>query len=189
MKRTQQVVSGTFWELSHPINVVNVQRFPFVCRVTKIYREWIPVRIPIDTYCDWWVLKYEKISLFFHTTSFFLIQARIKINYVNFLDSLDVNRPKHGANVSISQFGVRSVNDENKIARKSHQDKVTKRHVACKECTVLVLRMAHKIWKETKQQPVTAGPGNMLGCCLVCFNFLWGKLSTRTVQSLENDRP
>ena len=23
-------------------------------------------------------------------------------------------------------------------------------------------RMAHRIWKETKQQPVTAGPGNML---------------------------
>ena len=28
--------------------------------------------------------------------------------------------------------------------------------------TVLVLRMAHRIWKETKQQPGTAGPGNML---------------------------
>ena len=26
--------------------------------------------------------------------------------------------------------------------------------------TVLVLRMAHRIWKETKQEP-----GNMLGCC------------------------
>ena len=73
-----------------------------------------------------------------------IIQARIKVNYINFLDSLDVNRPKHGANVSISQFGVRSVNDENKIARKSHQDKVTKRHVACKECSTaewLVFRL------------------------------------------------
>ena len=27
-----------------------------------------------------------------------------------------------------------------------------------------VLVMAHRIWKETKQHPGTAGPGNMLGC-------------------------
>ena len=38
------------------------------------------------------------------------------------------------------------------------------------------------IWKETKQQPDTAEPGNMLGCCLNSFHFLWGKLSTLTVQ-------
>ena len=31
-------------------------------------------------------------------------------------------------------------------------------------CTVLVLRMAHRIWKETKQEPGPAGPDNMLGC-------------------------
>ena len=30
--------------------------------------------------------------------------------------------------------------------------------------TVLVLRMAHRIWKETKQEPGPAGPDNMLGC-------------------------
>ena len=36
--------------------------------------------------------------------------------------------------------------------------------------TVLMLRMAHMIWKETKQQPGTAGPGNMLGCCLISFH-------------------
>ena len=47
--------------------------------------------------------------------------------------------------------------------------------------TVLVLRMAHRIWKETKQEPDTAGPGNMLGCCLVSFHFLWAILSTSTV--------
>ena len=41
----------------------------------------------------------------------------------------------------------------------------------CKHCTVLVLRMAHRIWKETKQLPGTAGPGNMLGSCLVLFPF------------------
>ena len=49
----------------------------------------------------------------------------------------------------------------------------------------LVLRMAHMIWREMKQQqqqPGTAGTGNMLGCCLVAFHFLWAILSTSTVQ-------
>ena len=41
--------------------------------------------------------------------------------------------------------------------------------------------MAHRIWKETKQHPATAGPGNMLGSCLVSFHFLWAILSTSTV--------
>ena len=40
---------------------------------------------------------------------------------------------------------------------------------------------AHMLWKETKLQPGTAGPGNMLGCCLVSFHFLWAILSTSTV--------
>ena len=31
-----------------------------------------------------------------------------------------------------------------------------------KMCTVLVLRMAHRKWIETEQQPGTAEPGNML---------------------------
>ena len=53
---------------------------------------------------------------------------------------------------------------------------------AIPDCTVLVLRMAHRIWKETKQQPGTAGPGNMLGCCSVSFHFLWVILSTSIVQ-------
>ena len=47
--------------------------------------------------------------------------------------------------------------------------------------TVLVLKMAHRIWKKTKQEPGTAGPGNMLGCCLVSFRFLSAILSTSTV--------
>ena len=51
----------------------------------------------------------------------------------------------------------------------------------CALCTVLVLRMAHRIWKETKQEPGTDGPGNKLGCCLVSFHFLWAILSTCTV--------
>ena len=33
--------------------------------------------------------------------------------------------------------------------------------------------MAHRKWKEIKQQPGTAGPGNMLGCYLLSFHFLW----------------
>ena len=49
--------------------------------------------------------------------------------------------------------------------------------------TMLVLRMAHRIWKENKQQPGTAGPGNMLGCCLISFHFLWVILSTSTVDA------
>ena len=48
-------------------------------------------------------------------------------------------------------------------------------------CTVLVLRMAHRIWKETKQETGTAGPGNTLGCCLVSLHFLWTILSLSTV--------
>ena len=51
--------------------------------------------------------------------------------------------------------------------------------------TVLVLRMDHRIWKETKQEPGTAGLGNMLVCCLVSFHFLWAILSTSTVQSFS----
>ena len=47
--------------------------------------------------------------------------------------------------------------------------------------TVLVLRMAHSIWKETKQETGLAVPGNMLGCCLISFHFQWAILSTSTV--------
>ena len=32
--------------------------------------------------------------------------------------------------------------------------------------------MSHMKWKETKQQSGTAGPGNILGCCLVSLSFL-----------------
>ena len=49
--------------------------------------------------------------------------------------------------------------------------------------TVLVLRMANKKWKETKQEPsMLPGPA-VPGCCLVSFNILWAILSTITVQS------
>ena len=42
--------------------------------------------------------------------------------------------------------------------------------------------MAHRKRKETKQQPGTAGPGNMLGCCLISFHFLWVIHPIRPVQ-------
>ena len=43
----------------------------------------------------------------------------------------------------------------------------------CSTCTGLMGWIAHRKWKETKQHPGTAGPGNMLGCCLIFSHFLW----------------
>ena len=43
-------------------------------------------------------------------------------------------------------------------------------------------RMAHRKWKEAKQLPGTAGPGNMLGCSLISFHFLWAILCPQAVQ-------
>ena len=48
--------------------------------------------------------------------------------------------------------------------------------------TVLMFKIAHRIWKEAKQQQGTAGPGNMLGSCLVSFHFLWAILCPQAVQ-------
>ena len=50
------------------------------------------------------------------------------------------------------------------------------------ETTACGHRMANRKWKETKLQPGTAGPGNMLGCCLVTFHFLWAILCPQAVQ-------
>ena len=48
-------------------------------------------------------------------------------------------------------------------------------------CTVLVLRMTHRKWKEIKQQPsMLPGPA-VPGSCLVSFHILWAILSTSTV--------
>ena len=41
------------------------------------------------------------------------------------------------------------------------------------KCTACGHRMAYRKWKEIKVQPCTAGPGNMLGCSLVSYHFLW----------------
>ena len=38
--------------------------------------------------------------------------------------------------------------------------------------TERLFRMYHRKWRETKQPAGTAGPGNMLGCCLVSLHFL-----------------
>ena len=41
--------------------------------------------------------------------------------------------------------------------------------------------MSHRKWKETKQQPGTAGQGNVLGCCLVSLCFLCNIHSVHSV--------
>ena len=43
-------------------------------------------------------------------------------------------------------------------------------------------RMKHRKWRETKQQPSTARPGNTLGCCFVSLHFLFYILCSRSVQ-------
>ena len=44
--------------------------------------------------------------------------------------------------------------------------------ISDKNCTEWMECMSHRQWKETKQQPGTAGQGNILGCCLVSSCFL-----------------
>ena len=44
--------------------------------------------------------------------------------------------------------------------------------------------MAHRKRKETKLQPGTACPDNMLGCCFVSFHFLWAILCPQDVPYL-----
>ena len=46
-------------------------------------------------------------------------------------------------------------------------------------------RIAHRKWKETKLQPGTAGPGNMLGCCTISFHFRWAILCPQAVERGE----
>ena len=45
--------------------------------------------------------------------------------------------------------------------------------------------MAHRKWKEAKQLPGTAGPVNMLGCCLINFHFLWAIHPIRPVLTCQ----
>ena len=51
--------------------------------------------------------------------------------------------------------------------------------------TVLVLRMTHRKWRETKQQPIMLPGPAVPGGCLVSFHFLWAILSTSTVYWLQ----
>ena len=54
--------------------------------------------------------------------------------------------------------------------------------------TVLLLRMAHRKWKESKQQPsMLPGPA-VPGSCLVSFHILWAILSTSTVHCITTCR-
>ena len=48
--------------------------------------------------------------------------------------------------------------------------------------------MAHRKWIEAKQLPGTGGPGNMLGCCLISFHFLWAIHPIRPVQTGDMKR-
>ena len=56
-----------------------------------------------------------------------------------------------------------------------------------KTSTVLVLSMAHRKWKEFKQQPSMFPGSDVPGCCLVSFHFLWAILCTSTVLPLNKD--
>ena len=51
-------------------------------------------------------------------------------------------------------------------------------------CTGCGPRMA-RMERTTKQQPGTAGPGNMLGCCFVSFHFQWAILWPHTGRSFR----
>ena len=53
--------------------------------------------------------------------------------------------------------------------------------------TVLVLMMAHRKWRETKQLPSMLPGSAVPGCCLVSFHFLWSILWLHTVLSDGED--
>ena len=53
-------------------------------------------------------------------------------------------------------------------------------------CTEWMEWMLHRKQKETKQQPGTAGPDNILGCCLVSLRFL---CDIHSVRSYTSDIP
>ena len=55
------------------------------------------------------------------------------------------------------------------------------KEIAAVETTVLVLRMVHRKWKETKQQPSKLPIPAVPGSCLVSIHILWAILSTSTV--------
>ena len=46
---------------------------------------------------------------------------------------------------------------------------------------IKLVLMAHRKWKEFKQQPIMLPGSAVPGCCLVSFHILWAILSTSTV--------
>ena len=58
----------------------------------------------------------------------------------------------------------------------------------CKLSTGRMGWMAQRKWKEIKQEPGTAGPGNMLGCSLLSFHFLWAIHPIRPVVRVDCHR-
>ena len=49
---------------------------------------------------------------------------------------------------------------------------------------MLVCRMPHRKWRETKQHPSRANLCQQLSCSLLCLHFLWGILRTSRVRFL-----
>ena len=54
--------------------------------------------------------------------------------------------------------------------------------------TVIVARMWHWKWRETKQQLSRARSGHQIGCCLVSLHFLCDILATITIQNITTER-
>ena len=50
--------------------------------------------------------------------------------------------------------------------------------------TVIVDRMSHWKWRETKQQPSRARSGHQIRCCLVSLHFLCDIMETITVLNI-----
>ena len=56
-----------------------------------------------------------------------------------------------------------------------------------KDCTACGYRMAHRKRKDPKLQPGTAGPGSMIGSCLVSFHFLYRADGVDGPQEMERN--
>ena len=51
-------------------------------------------------------------------------------------------------------------------------------------CTLFNIRMSHRKWRETKQQPIRARSGHQITCCLVSLHFLCDILTPNGVYKL-----
>ena len=59
-------------------------------------------------------------------------------------------------------------------------------HVTWVKCTVIVARMSHWKWSETKQEPSRARSGHQISCCLVSLHFLCDILALITVYEVKS---